>query len=209
MKLIIVRHAEAEHNVQSLMVSHGPSRLTEKGKDQVQLVAARLGDEHIDMAISSDSERALHTAQGILKFHPTVTLAINPLLRERHMGGLEGKTKEEFIADQKSSGLQWYEHKPVGGESMLETKTRAASFFEELKKRYLGKTVLIVSHGGFIRAFLGHLLKHEFGVDNVGRIGHTAVTIIEIDDRGQHLVRSINDTTHLGDEALNDSAQII
>lgn len=200
MRLIIVRHAEAEHNIGHLMVAHGPSRLTEKGKAQVDRVAERLKTEHIDAAFTSDAERAKHTAEGILKYHQGVPLQVAAELRERHMGNMEGKTREEFIADAKQSGVKWFEHRPAGGESMLETQDRAKQFIDRIRDTYRGKTVLISSHGGFIRALLAYLLKQDYENDTPIRVLNTAVTIVQMRDDDSHVAHIINDATHL-DEA--------
>lgn len=203
MRLIIVRHGEAEHNVKALMVAHGPSRLTEKGRAQVQRVAERLRGEHLDVAYSSHSERAVHTAQGILSLHPGVELVIDDLLRERVMGEMEGKTREEFIADAKASGVRWFEHRPKGGESMLETQTRAQQFMEKTRERYRGQTVLLVSHGGFIRALLAYLLKQNYETDAPMRVLNAAVTILQLRDDELPITHTINDTAHLDESTLS------
>lgn len=202
MKLIIVRHAEAEHNIQHLMVADGSSPLTEKGKAQVRRVADRLRDKYINVAFSSSSERALDTARGILEFHQAVRLEIHELLRERQMGNMEGKTREEFVADAKASGVKWYEHKPIGGESMLDTQQRAATFVDQLWPKYRGQTVLIVSHGGFIRALLAHIMKHDYDADKPIRLLNTAISIVELRDEEPHVAHVINNIDHLDKATL-------
>ena len=199
MKLIIVRHAESEHNVGALMVAHGPSRLTAKGKAQVERVAERLRSEHIDVAFSSDSERALHTAQGILQFHPSVPLTVTEELSERHMGDLEGKSRAEFVATAKQSGVKWFEYKPAGGESMLDTQARAQKFIERIRDEHRGQTVLISSHGGFIRALLAYLLKQNYETDAPMRVLNAAITIVQMRDDDSHTAHVINDATHLNE----------
>jgi broad specificity phosphatase PhoE len=201
MKLIIVRHGQAEHNVHSLMVGHGDSILTDKGEEQVSLVAEKLRDEHIDAAYSSDLTRALHTAQGIMRHHPHVELNVTTALREVDMGELEGKTKAEFHSAVKKSGKRWFELAPKGGESMIDTRARAAEFIERLFLEQKGKTVLLVSHGGFIRALLAHILKHDFRTDQPLRIINTAVTVVEMRDDDTHVAHIINDASHLDDES--------
>lgn len=202
MKLIIVRHGEAEHNIQRLLVGHGNSRLTETGKAQVEQVAEKLRAEHIDVAFSSDSERALHTAQGILRFHPDAPLTVTEELRERNMGDLEGSSREEFIVAARASGVKWFEHKPTGGESMLETQQRVKIFIERIRTEYKGKTVLIASHGGLIRALLAYLLNHNFEHDPPVRVANTAVTVVQMQDDEKHIARIINDVSHLEESGV-------
>ena len=196
MKLIIVRHGQAEHNVPGLMVGHGESALTEKGKSQVRDIANRLRDEHIDGAFSSDLERAVQTAQGILQFHPNVKLEKTAALREQMFGDLERTTKDNFAAKVKEAGVAWFAYTPPGGESMFETKSRAATFSSSILEEWKGKTVLIVSHGGFIRALVCHLLGIDFD-EFPKKSYNTGLTIIEVDEDGQHHVHLLNDGSHL------------
>lgn len=200
MKLIIVRHGESEHNLGHLMVARGESRLTEKGQAQVRRVAERLRHEHINAAYSSPAERALDTARGILQFHPNIKLIISEALRERHMGNLEGTTREKFVAAAKASGLKWFEHKPEGGESMLETQARAAHFIHAVWPQHKGQTVLISSHGGFLRALIAHLMQHDYDQEHPLRLFNTAVTIIELQDEAPHIAHVLNDIEHLDEE---------
>lgn len=160
------------------MVAREHSRLTEKGKAQVLRVAERLRSEHIDAAFSSDAERALHTAQGILQFHPQVPPTNTEELQERHMGDMEEKSREEFIANAKNSGVKWFEHRSEGVESMLETQARAQQFIEKVRAEYRDKTALLVSHGGFIRGLLAYLLRQNYETDVPLRVLNTALTIM-------------------------------
>lgn len=196
MRLIIVRHTQAEHNIQQLMVAHRASHLTEAGKAQAEQIAKRLQSKHIDVAFSSPAKRARHTIEIILRYHPDVKLEINPLLRERTMGEMEGKTLREFIADAKRKGATWYEYRPSGGESLIEAQQRAQNFFQSIIDMYLGKTILIVAHSSFIRAFLTCLTKEHYD-RQVLHLDNTGMSIIEVDDKGGHKVHLMNDISHL------------
>ena len=104
------------------------------------------------------------------------------------------------MAAAEKSGVKWYEYRPVNGESMLETRDRAAHFIQQFRKEYAGKTVLVVSHMGFIRALLVYLLKQDYEKDPPIRTVNTGVTIVQMRDDDSHVAHIINDSTHL-DEA--------
>jgi broad specificity phosphatase PhoE len=56
------------------------------------------------------------------------------------------------------------EENPPGGESMVEVIARVGSAMERLAKAHAGRDVVIVSHGGAIRAAVAHALR--IGADN-------------------------------------------
>ncbi len=50
---------------------------------------------------------------------------------------------------------------PPNGETFGQLQQRALHFLDELKRQHSGKHILIVSHGGLIRALLAHVLNME------------------------------------------------
>jgi len=66
-RLIFVRHAEAEGNVNRRFQGWTDGELTEKGHIQAQKVAKRLKDEKIDVIYSSSLKRTMQTADYISK----------------------------------------------------------------------------------------------------------------------------------------------
>ena len=112
--------------------------------------------EKIDAIFSSDLKRAKDTTHEIVKFH-NIPIHYTVEIRERKMGIFEGKHEEEFFRTVDESKLPRTQYKPEGGESFVEVKKRAQDFINKLFKNYKGKTVLVVSHGGFIKMMLGIL----------------------------------------------------
>lgn len=200
MKLIIVRHAEAEHNVGSYTGIDGHSQLTDKGKEQAKRLAERLSGEHIDAAFTSDFVRARDTAQSIIQFHPQIKLQSSELLRERNMGELVGASREAYAAAVTAAGVKWFEYIPRGGESMLETQSRAERFIKEIVPIYRTKTVLLVSHMGWNRALLAYLLDHDYENSPPIRMLNSAISIVEIRDDGPNIAHVMNDAGHLDEQ---------
>ena len=181
MKLIIVRHGETVENVVGITQGHLNSRLSEKGVHQAKLVSQRLKNAPIDLAFSSDLCRATDTCTEIMKFHPAAQMITTPLLREQSKGVFEGKTFTE--AKSRYSNLPafhlWH---PEGGERLVDVWEKVIPFFEDIKREYADKTVLIVSHGGPISCLLAYLHKksiesyHEFLPEM-----NTAVSVVVIE----------------------------
>src|SRR5437868_2038959 len=97
----IMRHGETEWNVQKLMQGHEDSPLTAAGEAQIQERVQDFADVHFDQVFSSDLLRAQRTAE-LLTIERQLAINTTRLLRERTFGKYEGKTGEEFRAENKT-----------------------------------------------------------------------------------------------------------
>lgn len=156
MKIIIVRHAQTEHNLREIAQSQSGGSLSEIGIRQAKRLAKRLSREKIDIVISSDSKRAKETAMHIMEFQHA-QVAYDPLLRERQMGSFVGKPMKQFRLARENSGVKKWEFKDKRGESYIDLRKRAEKFANKLKKRK-ENSILIISHGGLIKMLVGALM---------------------------------------------------
>lgn len=69
MRLILVRHGETFENYHKITQGQLNTKLTQKGFEQIKKAAQRLKNEKIDIAFSSDLDRAVNTCDEILRFH--------------------------------------------------------------------------------------------------------------------------------------------
>ena len=112
--------------------------------------------------MTSDLERARETA-AIIADVLGLTTTIDPLLRERCFGDLEGHPLAELTSD--LSGIDGHVLKnpdasPRGGESFREVVERAGLFLKRLGDERPGRRILVVSHGGTIRALRASFDRH-------------------------------------------------
>lgn len=142
--LTLIRHGETAQNAQNICQGQSEGFLNEKGQKQAELLGERLKNETIDVLYRSDMERTRETALPILKYHPNLKVIEMPILRERAMGKLEGKVFPETF--------DW-EKMPVDMESNDSLFNRAETFLKMLLENEDGNRVVVVSHGGLIRAF--------------------------------------------------------
>lgn len=136
--------------------------LNKKGEKQSKAAAVRLKKVPFSAAFSSDLIRAKQTAEIIsLQHHLAVTTA--KALRERGFGNYEGRSIKQFSDDLKdllarfealSDEAKFAFNFPSGIENLGLSVTRLITFLREISVAYLGKTVLVVSHGALIRHFL-------------------------------------------------------
>ncbi len=194
MKLILVRHGVTFENQNKISQGHLNSQLSPKGVEQAKKVAQRLKDVKIDIAFSSDLNRALDTCKEILKYHNKTQLKITDLLREQSKGVFEGKPREKRKKFLKN--VSFHEWKPEGGENLIEVWGRVIPFFEKIKKDYSNKTVLIVAHGGPIACILSYLHGKEVKDFREYQPWNTAVSIV-IMEKDDIKFEELNCSKHL------------
>lgn len=140
--------------------------LTDEGRAQAQATGQQMKQAGIaiDFIVASPRERAVDTAKLIAKelgIDPK-TIHINDLFVEQHYGELEGKP---WAPDLNLDGLSDIETI----DSLIERAHLALEWLENMTKP--GDRVLVVSHGGFGRAFRAAVLR-EFPLDYTVKIGN-------------------------------------
>lgn len=202
-RLLIVRHGETPWNAQGRIQGHSDINLSELGVLQARAVSRRLANTQIDVAYCSDLLRASETAKMILEGHgvPTgVQLNQTHLLRERYYGVFEGLTVDErqdqFPGMFAASLVKDLDFAPAGGESARQTLTRVGPLVTGIKERHLDETVLLVGHGGSLRAAILALM--DFPAEATWRFVMANCSLSIIDTYSDNAVfRLYNDTSHL------------
>lgn len=200
MKLILVRHGETFENIRKISQGHMNSQLSPLGVEQSKKIAQRLKDVPLDVVFTSDLDRASHTCREIVKFHENITVIETSILREQAKGVFEGKTKEErnkLLANETGpQGAPYHEWHPKDGERLVDVWDKVIPFIENIKQKYSGKNVLIVSHGGPISCILAFLHKKDIGHSSDYIPKNTAVSIISI-ERQKIEFDTLNCAAHL------------
>lgn len=163
-KLVLCRHAASEWSEQKRFTGHTDIPLSTKGHQQATAVAKAIAALSPCAVISSDLQRASQTAQYIAKA-ASVSLKLDPQLREEDVGDWAGKTREE-VAQLFPGTLE----RPINGgfephdtrEGLLSTGQRAIRFiFSALAchAQSPDKPLVVVSHVNTILAVIGILLN--------------------------------------------------
>jgi len=208
LKLIFVRHGETVWNREERLQGRKDVRLSVLGKKQAELLAERFRGEKIDVIYSSNLSRALETAKTIAKFHPKAPVKIKRELSERSHGVIEGLTLEEIKAKPKLRKLlDWEKMKSQDfkfpkGESKAELKERVKNFLEDITRSHRCGTLLVVCHGGVIRAALEILLRKSDTTLSDLHFKNASVTILTLKGKEAKL-EVLNDTSHLQKENQN------
>ncbi|MGH3065744.1 MAG: histidine phosphatase family protein [Gaiellaceae bacterium] len=158
-RLILVRHGETEWNAKQQFQGHADPGLNELGRRQAQDLAESLALMQIDAIYSSDLKRARETAETIGE---RVGLRVHEMseLREVDVGEWTGLTHEEIEELYPGALHRWRSGTGDGwelGESYERLTARLLRAFRVIADRHPNDRVLIVGHGGTIRAMLAHV----------------------------------------------------
>ena len=197
--LLIVRHGETEWNAEGRIQGHTDIGLSENGAQQARSLGQRLADRQIDVAYSSDLKRTSETARLALGDR-NVVLNQTPRLREYHKGIFEGMTLTEIQTQFPDEYPKYLEkdlsYAPEGGETTRDVSTRMASIFQEIKAKHLDETVLVVSHGGALRAAMVSLLDMPLEGNWSFVFGNCGLTMVDT-FADNAVLRLFNDTSHI------------
>lgn len=197
-RVLLIRHAQTEWNLQRRFQGHGDSPITEEGHLQLQRLQARLALSHFDAIYSSDLPRTMTTASVL----PSSEVIPEPRLRERGVGILEGLNLEEILREHAEAFRSFRtgskDHRIEGGESLQQALDRAWELMEILPERHPGAEVALVSHAGLIRLLCKQVLGLELDAPTCFHIPNTSLTqLVHSAAEQRWTLECLADTTHL------------
>jgi broad specificity phosphatase PhoE len=148
--ILLARHGETDWNRDGRFQGHADPPLNQQGREQAQILARHLADVPFDAVYSSDLLRAHETALIVAEPHgvPVVT---DPGLREIDVGSWSGLTRTEI--EERFPGVDHHD-----GESREDHLARVLATVERIAAAETGRRILVVSHGGSLRALRGHAI---------------------------------------------------
>ena len=144
MKLYITRHGQTDGNVYRIMDGIRNIDLNETGKEQARITRDNLSKINFDLIICSPLTRTKHTMEIINKNGCSVIF--DERIMERDCGEFTGKSFDSLDRD-----LYWNYHDQTiyeKAEGMEHFFNRVYEFLDEIKEKYKGKTILLVTHSG-------------------------------------------------------------
>lgn len=199
----LIRHAEAEGNYYRRIQGHWDGQITALGMRQIEALAERMKDVHLDALYSSDLSRTKTTAGAITKYHD-LPLRTDKRLREVAMGVWEGMSWGDVIhADPVQ--YDYFSNDPgnwniQGSERWEHLQQRIFDAVTDIASRHDGQTIAIVSHGTAIRALM--CLLWGIPSDQIHSVRHgdnTCVSLLRVEGKDIQ-VEYTCDNSHLGDE---------
>ena len=158
LRLVLVRHGQTDANLNRVLQGQSDGELNATGSRQAEELGRHLKDFRIDQIIASPMRRAQDTAAAIARHHQ-LAVKTSPLIVEWNCGALDGVPAEVFRKKLQESDVPLSSFRPEGGETLREVQQRATAFLSELIASYQNQTVLVCSHGDFMRALVSLLLQ--------------------------------------------------
>ena len=174
MIIYLVRHGQTEYNKLKRIQGTQDHPLTQDGIEDAKRCAKALKDKRVHGLFSSPLLRALNTAE-VIGEEIGLPVKIDDRLKERFFGKIEGESYDSIAL-----GYDFWDELDTyypdhGIESRESMDERALSFFRDLEQEGL-ESVVVVSHGAFIRSILrtlsnsGHELLEGYRVPHNGEI---------------------------------------
>ena len=151
--ILIARHGESDWNRDRRWQGHADRPLTDLGREQARALADRLAVTELDAVYSSDLERARETAAIVAESHELSVRELSDL-REVDVGSWSGLTRAEAEERYPNAFRRWTEGEEGwdDGETYEQLSERVVGALLTIAARHPRDRVLLVAHGGSIRA---------------------------------------------------------
>ncbi len=159
--ILLARHGETDWNREGRWQGWADPPLNATGRAQARSLARQLRHAHLDAVYASDLRRAHETAAIVAGPHGVPVVADSGL-REIDVGSWSGLTRAELEA-----------HFPGGerpdGETREQHAGRVLGAVERIARDHPGARILLVTHGGTMRALRSHVSDEPFHpIENCG-----------------------------------------
>jgi broad specificity phosphatase PhoE len=187
-RLILVRHAQVDANVDLRWNGSIDTGLTAHGLEEARKVAAYVARTYPKalMVYSSPAERARSTATPIAAALG-VPLVVAPGLAEYAIGVLEGELFSDLLTqhrffEQAEADLTWA---PANGESLGAVGERVLGVLRQIARDHPNSQIVVVSHGAAIAIGLAMLLHENPRGWPRYALRNASVTEVELGDSPQ------------------------
>jgi broad specificity phosphatase PhoE len=129
--------------------------------------------------ITSNLARARQTAAAIRSAMNVPRGESEPLIvaefAEQHLGDWQGLDRRSFLASRRHLSPHWFapaSERAPNGESFIDVVDRVRAAMDRLREQFAGRDIVVVAHGGTIRASLSVALSMEpetvlgYAIDN-------------------------------------------
>jgi broad specificity phosphatase PhoE len=178
--------------------------LDDRGRQQAEALAARLAMmDRLAGVFVSPFRRCRETIQPYLAATGTGVQVVGDL-GEVFIGAWEGLSFEEIVSGDEELARRFRDQEAMfsmapGGESGPQLRARVVAAIARIVAGARDGVILVVTHGGVINAYLGHVLGLE--QDMFFLPDYASINTVRIDD-GRPRVRFLNDVRHVTEPAM-------
>lgn len=204
-KIFLVRHGETEWNKLGKFQGCKDINLSTEGLVQAHYLYNKFNN-NFDCIYSSPLKRAVQTSK-IICANTEIKPNIIDELREINFGDWEGLTIEEISCNFPNEFTKWRNDKiegPIcGGDLSLKSASiRASNAIKRIVNKNIGGNIIIVAHGGIIKAGLIGLFHWDMTMYHKLALGNTSVCEIDFDANLNPIIITLNDTSHLPNDYI-------
>jgi alpha-ribazole phosphatase len=157
MKLTLIRHT-ALQVASGICYGQSDIDVADTFAREVALTKAKISALNFDAVYASPLQRCAKLAQA-LSLENTIH---DQRLMELHFGDWEMQAWDDIPRDIFDDWAQDYANKaPPNGETFGQLQQRGVSFLDEMLSKHLNENIVVITHGGLIRALLAHVLNME------------------------------------------------
>lgn len=175
MKLYLLRHTKLDIE-RGICYGHADVDVGPSFLDELKIIKTKLANIDFDRLYCSPLQRCYKLAESL----GIGDVIADDRLKELHFGDWEMKKWDAIPREPFDRWANDYANlAPPNGETFTELHARAKSFVKEVSSHCLGKNLLVVTHGGLIRALVAESLN--LPLDRLFHIAidHGSVTQLE------------------------------
>jgi probable phosphoglycerate mutase len=199
-RFLVVRHGESTYGAQGRFTGREDVPLTDRGRSQAQAVAERIGPSAPTVVLTSPLARCRDTAKAVAEVAGARVVVDDRLLDEGlgewtglQVAEIERRWPAEFAAWRRDPAGS-----PPGGESFIQVRDRVKPLMTEALHSYRGQAVVVVTHGAVAKMILTTALQVDPSVAYRLRVDNGSLSAFNVAENGGIVVRSVNETGHLG-----------
>lgn len=158
MKLTLIRHTSLQV-AQGICYGHSDIDVAATFHDELAGLQAKLAGERFDAVYASPLQRCSKLAQALGQAQH---ITHDERLKELHFGDWEMQAWNDIPRELFDVWAQNYaDLAPPNGETFTALQQRGIAFVEACLQRHANQHVLVVTHGGMIRALIAHALNMQ------------------------------------------------
>jgi len=186
MKITLVRHTSLSIDPR-LCYGQSDVDVSENFDNERLALQAKLAKFEFDSVYASPLQRCHKLAKALCEDtslnHHADNILLDARLKELHFGDWEMLKWDDIPRDAFDIWVKDYANlAPPNGETFNDLHQRARHFIEELREHSHGKHLLVVTHGGLIRALIAEVLQMPLkGLFRIS-IDYASVTQLEFKD---------------------------
>jgi len=153
----MVRHGESEGNAIRRFTTSGEAKITDLGRRQALEAALRIQLKFQPiLVIASTFARARETGL-IIGTELGIPIEYEAEFREMSLGDLAGQPYDSIANDPSFDPMRSWLWRAPNGESHEDVRSRVAPALDRVAAKYPDDEIVIVSHGGVMRAVWAHV----------------------------------------------------